>query len=80
MMCIQETKLQKLQKSDCYNLQGDNNIEWVNLEVNGNSGGILTRWLKVSFRCECQVVGKGFIGVFGKYSRNTNCSCPCGYG
>ena len=71
MLCIQETKLQDLQKVSCYNLWGDNNIDWLHKQTEGNSEGILTIWHKERFKCTRQVIGNLYVGVFGDFFRNT---------
>ena len=71
MLCIQETKLQDLQEVSCYNLWGDNNIDWLHKQAEGNSGGILTIWHKERFKYTRQVIGNLYVGVFGDFFRNT---------
>jgi len=72
MICIQETKLGDLQPSSCYNLWGDNNIEWINKPTSSNSGGVLTMWHKNKFKRVKHFVGNSFIGVIGEYSNSIN--------
>jgi len=72
MICIQETKLQYLQDSNCYNLWGHNNINWVNKQATRKSGGVLTIWNKEKNKCEKQVVGNMYIGVIGQFYTNVN--------
>jgi len=72
MICIQETKLSDLQPSSCYNLWGDNNIDWVSKPVVGNSGGILTIWHKNKFKLAKHIAGESYIGVFGEYCNSVN--------
>lgn len=74
MICIQETKIHDLQQSKCYDLWGDNNIEWVSKLALGNSGGILTIWHKDKFKCVKHMLGNAFIGVIGEYCNSTNCN------
>jgi len=50
MICIHETKIHNVQPLSCYNLWGDNNIDWVSIPAVGNSGGILTIWHKDRFK------------------------------
>jgi len=71
MICIQETKIQVLKQSNCYNMWGHNNVEWVSKQAMGNSGGILTMWHKKKFKCVKQIVRDRYIGVIGHvYSSN----------
>jgi len=67
MICIQETNVQDLQPSSCYNLWGDNNIDWVNKQAMGNSGGIFTMWHKDIFKFVKQIVGNIYITVIGEF-------------
>jgi len=72
MLCVQETKLRDLQPSSCYNLSGDNNINWVSISAVGNLGGILTMWHKDRFKFSKHVIGDSYIGVIGEYCNNAN--------
>jgi len=55
-------------------LWGDNNIGWLHFEGDNGSGSILSMWHKEAFSYDSHIMGKGFIVVFGNYSK-TNIRC-----
>ena len=67
VLCVQETKLVKLDDAMCYNLWESNDISWVHKGVDKEGGGILTMWDNKLFKCESSVKGKGFVLVMGDY-------------
>lgn len=62
-MAIQETKLEVITPSLCYNLWGSEDCEWVFCPSVGNSGGILSLWSKSSATTLFTFQGEGYVGV-----------------
>ena len=73
-VCIQETKSKMFSDAKCFSLWGNNNIGWLHYEGDNESGSILSMWHKEAFSYDSHVRGKGFIVVFGYYSK-TNIRC-----
>jgi len=67
VLCVQKTKLVRLDDALCYNLWDSNDISWVHRGVAREGGGILTMWDNKVFKCESSVEGKGFVLVMGDY-------------
>jgi len=73
-VCIQETKSSLLSDARCFSLWGDNNVGWLYYGGDNDSGSLLSMWCKEAFCYESNVMGKGFIAVFGQYIKS-NCRC-----
>lgn len=63
MMALQETKLATVDRQLCEYLWGDQEVDWVFLPSDGNSGGILPMWNSSNFSLKFFFSGKGFLGV-----------------
>jgi len=68
-VCIQETKAKLFSDAKCFSLWGDNNIGWLHYEGDNGSGSLLSMWHKEAFSYISHLMGKGFIVVFGTYSK-----------
>ncbi|MCH79404.1 LINE-1 reverse transcriptase like [Trifolium medium] len=55
--------MESISDSLCYNLWGSHDCDWAFLPSEGNSGGILSIWSKVSSSLIFTFVGEGFVGV-----------------
>ncbi|WJX40941.1 hypothetical protein P8452_28364 [Trifolium repens] len=55
LVCIQETKVEKLDRRICTSLWGSNEFDFVFKEADGRSGGLLTIWGLESFKLTSSV-------------------------
>jgi exonuclease III len=62
-LAIQETKMETITDSFCYNLWGGEDCQWVFLPAVGNNGRILSIWSKSSASMIFSFSGDSFIGV-----------------
>jgi exonuclease III len=62
-LALQETKMEEISESFCFNLWGSHDCEWVYLPSVGRSGGILSIWSKSNNSTLFTFIGDGFVGV-----------------
>ncbi|MCH97949.1 endonuclease/exonuclease/phosphatase family protein [Trifolium medium] len=62
-LAIQETKMEIIPDSLCYNIWGGEDCQWVYLPSVGNSGGMLSIWSKSFASLIFYFSGDSFIGV-----------------
>ncbi|KAK2458146.1 DNA-(apurinic or apyrimidinic site) endonuclease [Trifolium repens] len=62
-LAIQETKLEVITDSLCFNLWGSHDCNWAYLPSEGRSGGILSIWSKSNNLLIFSFMGDGFVGV-----------------
>jgi len=60
VVCLQETKLEIVNKERCYNIR-NNDIEWEHFVVVNGLQEILTMWHKDTFICETLVINTSFF-------------------
>lgn len=67
---IQETKLKKCSYSQIGKLWGGggDDVDFAQVEANGNSGGLITTWDKKRFHCEYVIEDVAFLTVVGKWT------------
>lgn len=65
MVCVQETKLSKIDRRICSQLWPDDDFEWVGKPFVGRAGGLLIMWSKVMFELLDCFEGEHFMGVVG---------------
>jgi len=62
-LAIQETKLEAISNSLCYNIWGGDGCNWAFLPSVCNSGGILSSWRKSNSSILFSLTGEGFVCV-----------------
>jgi hypothetical protein len=62
-LAIQETKMETISDSVCYNIWGGEDCQWVHLPAVGNSGEILSIWCKSAASLIFSFTGENFVGV-----------------
>jgi hypothetical protein len=62
-LAIQETKIEAISDSFCYNIWGGEDCQWIYLPAVGKSGGMLSFWSKSSASLIFSFSGESFIGV-----------------
>jgi hypothetical protein len=62
-LAIQETKLEVISDSLCFNIWGGEDCQWVYLPAVGNRGGLLSIWCKSAASLIFSFTGESFIGV-----------------
>ena len=83
VLCLQETKMSKLDSRVCGELWGDREVEWREVEAVNSAGGVITMWGKGNYEVEEQVLGSNFIGLKGTWKEETettvivNVYSPC---
>ena len=71
VVCIQESKMAKLDRRVGRELWGDCEVEWREVEAINNAGGVLTLWGKRKFKVNDQVLGNNFVGIKGTWKEET---------
>ncbi|KAF1870232.1 hypothetical protein Lal_00003438 [Lupinus albus] len=66
-ICIQETKRELIESKLCYVLWPDIDVDWIFQPSVGNSGGLLSLWMKDIFQIIYSLSGKGFLDISGHY-------------
>lgn len=64
-ICIQETKLQKVENNICYALWGDHEVEWEEVPAINMGGGLFCLWRKGTFRVIEKFCGNGVLDLKG---------------
>ncbi|XP_057458406.1 uncharacterized protein LOC130749124 [Lotus japonicus] len=83
VLCIQETKIQRVDRRICSQLWGDSNFEWKAVQAINRGGGLVTVWNSSSFTIEECVEGRGFLGLIGTWKKSqqkcvlVNVYSPC---
>ncbi|XP_057451864.1 uncharacterized protein LOC130743648 [Lotus japonicus] len=67
VLCIQESKLQYLDKRICSQIWGDSNFEWRVIPAVNRSGGLICIWNPSVFSLVDCVTGTGFLGLIGTW-------------
>ena len=67
ILCIQETKMDSIDKKLCQYLWGDSHVTWEYLPSNNAAGGLLCIWNNESYVVDRRVVGNGFILLEGRW-------------
>jgi exonuclease III len=62
-LALQETKLEVVTDSLCFDIWGSDDCNWLSLPSEGNSGGLLSIWSKSSSSTIFNFSGEGFVGV-----------------
>jgi hypothetical protein len=62
-LAIQETKLEVISDSLCFNIWGGEDCQWVYIPAVGNSGGLLSIWCKSAASLIFSFSGESFVGV-----------------
>lgn len=62
-LAIQETKLEVISDSLCFNIWGGEDCQWIYLPAVGNSGGLLSIWCKSVASLIFSFSGESFVGV-----------------
>lgn len=52
IVCLSETKMKGLNQNDIVQVGGSRWTEWIELEAQGNSGGIVVYWDKRRWNCK----------------------------
>lgn len=83
LLCIQETKMENINKSLCHALWGNSEFSWESYPAANSAGGILCVWNEKSLKVESRFVGAGFILLSGKWGQESqtihvvNIYSPC---
>ncbi|XP_057451987.1 uncharacterized protein LOC130743775 [Lotus japonicus] len=70
MLCIQETKVQSVDRRLCFLLWGDSDFDWRAIPAVNSAGGLLCIWNAKAFAVEEVVQGGGFLGLVGVWTAN----------
>jgi len=69
MLCIQETKLELIDRALCQRIWGENDVEWfVSLTIN-RGRGLLCLWNKEDFSLQNSFHGQGFLAIKGIWKK-----------
>lgn len=83
VVCIQESKLTKLDARVCGELWGECEVEWREVEAINSAGGVVTLWGNGNFQISDQFLGSNVIGLKGIWKEETeetvivNIYSPC---
>ena len=61
LLCIQETKRDRVDKWACQALWEDSEICWAESPAINNAGGMLCLWNESTFSVERKIIGTGFV-------------------
>ena len=67
MLCLQETKVEQMDKSVCQAPWGDLEVCWELLPTRNRAGGLLCLWSEQSFRMERKISDHDFIYLEGMW-------------
>ncbi|KAL5155528.1 Heterogeneous nuclear ribonucleoprotein Q [Glycine soja] len=65
LLCMQETKKERIEKTMCRALWGDSDVSWEIQLASNTGGGLLCLWSEKTFTMERKVSGSGFILLEG---------------
>ena len=65
ILSLQETKRDRIDKSLCQALWGDDDVSWEMHPAENTAGGLLCIWSDNRFKVERKVTGRGFIMLDG---------------
>lgn len=65
LLCIQETKKERIEKTMCQALWGNSEVSWEMQPACNTGGGLLCLWSEKTFTLERKVNGSGFILLEG---------------
>ena len=83
LLCIQETKKEKIERALCQALWGDTTLSWEIYPAINSAGGLLCIWNDSMFKVERRVTGRGFILLEGMWTQEmqktfiVNVYSPC---
>jgi hypothetical protein len=72
-MAIQETKLEKISPSLCFNLWAGENCDCAFIPSEGNSGGILSLWNKTCSKLIFSFPNEGSLLIIGAFGETLFC-------
>ncbi|KAH1034679.1 hypothetical protein GYH30_054891 [Glycine max] len=67
LLCLQETKRDRIDKPLCQALWGDDDVNWELHPAENTAGGLLCIWSDKRFKVERKVTGRGFIMLEGTW-------------
>jgi len=83
LLCIQETKKEKIDRAVCQALWGDTALSWEIYPAINSAGGLLCVWNDSMFKVERRFTGRGFILLEGVWTQEmqkifiVNVYAPC---
>lgn len=67
MICIEETKMENIDKRKCQALWWDLEVRWEVQPASNTAGGILCMWSEETFKLQSKVIRGGFILLRGQW-------------
>ena len=83
LLCLQETKKDKIDRGVCQALWGDTDLSWEIYPAVNSAGGLLCIWNDGMFKVERRITGRGFILLEGMWIQEmqklfiVNIYAPC---
>lgn len=85
MLCLQETKMEGVDRSVCSMLWEGDEFEWASKDAVGRSGGLIVLWNRECFEVVSVFTGSNFLGLEGFWGKDrvpismVNVHAPCDF-
>jgi len=71
VICLQKTKCEQISKEKCSQIWGSNEIDWIEIRLVNNGGGLITMWKKDCFEMKKYRNGNNFSIIEGVWKLGT---------